>query len=629
MKVSGYRVETEEVEAILQTCPDVAQASVVVRPSPAGDKQLVAYCVPEPGADLSVSSLRAFMRERAPGYMVPALFVTLQGLPLNEQGKVDRGALPEAAPPRSAEAAVDQAPRDALEVEIASIWKRLFAVDSVGIHDDFFDLGGHSLLAFRFFAALEESTGARLPLATLFEAPTIERLAALVRDRGWQPRSSGVVPLKSGGSRPPIFLVHAGEGNAWPYRGLARHLDPDQPVFVVEAKGLDGEDAPLTKVEDMAALYVTQITAVQPHGPYILGGSSIGGVIAFEMARRLVDRGEPVSFVALFDSFISQPTDISRVRFHAHMLLRLPPRKKLEHIRGLEREISRRIRKRPRRLAREAKPAAGKSLNDVQEGVNDAILLAATQYPGERLLQEPYPGKVTSLVATDRANDGYTDPTAQWEGLVVSGVETIRTPGGHVSIMLEPHVKVLAEQLAARLGPTRPERRGGLGMMVSAAMRAAPGRAAAPSPGPPRPDGIKPAELHLWSLPFSILAGRFDELNRLLSEDERARAARYRHCEDSRRFILGRGLLRELLAGYTGIPAAELVFSYGPSGKPGLGARSVCPEDSSSTSLTPRIWSSTCSRWTMRWAWTSNPMKRPNTSVPRCRSPTGPGRRPA
>ncbi|MBN1628574.1 MAG: amino acid adenylation domain-containing protein, partial [Thermoleophilia bacterium] len=147
VKVNGFRVETEEVEAVLRSCPAVAQVTVVVRPSPRGDRQLVAYCVPSPGEELAAASLREYMQEHLPGYMVPSSFVTLAALPLNAQGKVDLSGLPEPGSTQGAEATPYAAPRDPLESMIVSIWKQLFAVDSIGIHDNFFDLGGHSLLA--------------------------------------------------------------------------------------------------------------------------------------------------------------------------------------------------------------------------------------------------------------------------------------------------------------------------------------------------------------------------------------------------------------------------------------------------------------------------------------------------
>jgi amino acid adenylation domain-containing protein len=447
VKINGFRVETEEVEEALRGCPGVVQASVVARPSPGGDKRLVAYCVPEPAADLTVAHLRSYLQEHVPAYMIPSSFVVLAELPLNPQGKVDRRALPEPGQGESADATPPVEPRDPLESLIASIWKRLFVLDSIGIRDNFFDLGGHSLLAFRFLAALEKSTGVQLPLSALFEAPTVEQLAAIMWEKGWQPLTADLVPIKPGGSRPPIFFVHNIYGDVLAYYGLARSLSPDQPVFGLKARGLDGKESPLSRVEDMAELYVNEIMAFQPHGPYALGGLSFGGIVAFEMARRLVDRGEPVMLVALLDAFISGQSSLSRARFHARSLLRLPLRNKVDHIRRAAKNLRRRVRSRYwQMIANEQQQARG-SVTAAQRSVTESILFAASQYTGRKHTPHSYAGRVTVFVADDRTRDGFTDPVEQWKKVAAGGVEAIKVPGNHSTLVSEPHVRVLAQRL--------------------------------------------------------------------------------------------------------------------------------------------------------------------------------------
>jgi amino acid adenylation domain-containing protein len=452
VKVSGFRVETEEVEAVLRSCPGVAQVTVVARFSPSGDKQLVAYCVPTSGMELTAASLRAHMQERVPGYMVPSLFVSLPELPLNAQGKVDRHALPEPEQTQTAEAPPHVPARDSLESTIASIWKRLFAIDSVGIHDNFFDLGGHSLLAFRFFAALEKATGAQLPLATLFEAPTIEQLATIIREKGWRPPSPGLVPIKPGGSRRPIFFVHAVGGNLLDYYDLARSLPPDQPAFGLQARGLDGKEPPLIRVEDMAEQYVKEIGILQPHGPYALGGYSSGGIVAFEMARQLVGRGETITMLALLDTFIlADEPWLARARYRAgkilNKLLTLPPREKLEYTR---RSIIKTLKRGPKsRNGHDIPDGSSHDLiSEAQQNVMDSMYLAARNYSARK---HPYPGTVTLFLADELTAHGLNDPVKRWKRFGAGTVEAITVPGTHLTMMAQPHVGELAQRLDQRL----------------------------------------------------------------------------------------------------------------------------------------------------------------------------------
>jgi thioesterase domain-containing protein/acyl carrier protein len=203
------------------------------------------------------------------------------------------------------------APRNASEEALAKIWGNLLGIQEVGIHDSFFDLGGSSLVAVRLFDQIERRFGVKLPLATLFDAPTVAQQAALLGEvdlpvrqtpkaaQGWSP----LVTIQPQGTRPPLFCVHAAGGNVLIYRDLARHLGQDQPVYGLQAQGLDGKQPVLGRVEEMAALYVREIQMVQPHGPYLLAGYCMGGTVALEMAQQLAAAGEKVVFLGLFETY--------------------------------------------------------------------------------------------------------------------------------------------------------------------------------------------------------------------------------------------------------------------------------------------------------------------------------------
>src|SRR6201999_674837 len=187
-------------------------------------------------------------------------------------------------------------PRDAVELKLTEIWENVLDVHPVGIEDKFFDLGGHSLLAVKLIAQIEKVFGRRLRVATVFQAPTVIREEI---QEGSALAGTSLVEIQSQGTRPPLFLVHgAGGGMFWGYVNLSRHLGSDQPVYGLKSRGLDGREE-LGSIEEMAAQYVKDIRALQPHGPYHIGGYCFGGNVAWEMARQLEAEGEEVALLAL------------------------------------------------------------------------------------------------------------------------------------------------------------------------------------------------------------------------------------------------------------------------------------------------------------------------------------------
>ncbi|HEU0078664.1 MAG TPA: amino acid adenylation domain-containing protein, partial [Longimicrobiaceae bacterium] len=285
VKVRGFRIEPGEIESVLLAHPGVRAAVVVVREDAPGERRLVAYLAAD-GEPPSTEELRARLRDSLPEHMVPVAFVVLEAIPLTPNGKTDRGALP--APERAGEPGAEHVPpRDATELALAGVWEEVLGTSPVGVRDDFFEMGGHSLLAVRLVARVETVLGARLPLTTLFAAPTIEALALVLREGTADGGASPLVPVRASGERAPLFFVHPVGGDVLCYAPLARHLDAGQPFYALRSRGLDGGEPPRATVEAMAADYLDAMRAVQPRGPYRLGGWSMGGVVAWEMARRL------------------------------------------------------------------------------------------------------------------------------------------------------------------------------------------------------------------------------------------------------------------------------------------------------------------------------------------------------
>jgi thioesterase domain-containing protein/acyl carrier protein len=235
--------------------------------------------------------------------MVPAIYVALKALPLSPNGKLDRSVLPDTAELRPEGEVGYVAPRDELERDIAQIWEEVLDVRPVGIRDDFFALGGQSFSALRLLVRLQQRFHRRLELASVLRDRTVEQLAGLLRESAPPPSAwTPLVPISVTGTKRPLLLVHPAGGNVLCYAELARRLGPDQPVYGVQAAGLSGDAPPATRVEEMAQQYIEAVQGAQLRGPYLLGGWSSGGVVAYEMARRLEGLGQKVEAVLLLDS---------------------------------------------------------------------------------------------------------------------------------------------------------------------------------------------------------------------------------------------------------------------------------------------------------------------------------------
>jgi amino acid adenylation domain-containing protein len=301
VKIRGFRIELGEVEAALRAHPSVREAVVVAREEETGDRRLVGYVVAEPGSTPTGLQLREFLRHRLPEPMVPSAVVLLESLPLTPNGKVDRRALP--APEHLLSVSRGPlTPRDSVELTLCRIWRNLLPPQPIGVTDDFFDLGGSSLVAVRLLSRIETELGRRLPLTTLFRRATIEHLAVeLRRERARLPETH-LVEIQPLGSRPPLFFVHPVGGNVFCYAALARHLGTDQPFFGFRARGLESGEKPFDRLESMATAYVEELCARMPDGPCLLGGWSTGGLVAWEMARQLQERGRRTGLIAMLDT---------------------------------------------------------------------------------------------------------------------------------------------------------------------------------------------------------------------------------------------------------------------------------------------------------------------------------------
>lgn len=463
IKIRGFRVELREIETVLLEHPAVRESAVIATDH-GSEKRLVAYIAcKEPLKH--ISELRDFLREKLPDYMLPATLVELDSLPLTSSGKLNRLALP--APDGLNREPVSAVPKTQVEKLLSGIWSELLETKQFGIHDNFFELGGHSLSAVRLFAKIEKQFGKRLPLATLFQTPTIAQLAAII-ERDWTAPWSSLVAIQPAGSRPPFFCVHAVGGNVLEYYDLARHLGEDQPFYGFQSQGLNGRPSH-TRIEDMAAHYIEEMRDVQPEGPYLIGGRSLGGIIAFEMASQLRAQNQPVGLLALFDTY---PTGYSKLMPNASSLWSKAKRFEKRIASHFSNLSSLEFREKPSYLIEKAKygprkfkgliwraiyrsyEIQGRPLPRLLRDVKEFNSIAARNY-----FPRTYDGSVTLFWANAdlRASN---DLVQGWRALVSGDMNVVEVPGSHLNIIKEPHVRELASKLKISLGevhsdPTR------------------------------------------------------------------------------------------------------------------------------------------------------------------------------
>lgn len=305
VKIRGFRIELSEIEARLVEHPAVNVAVVQAREDILGDKRLVAYYTGAKG--VRPETLRAHLSVTLPDYMVPAVYVRLEALPLMPNGKLDRQALP-APKDESCSSRAYEAPQGEIEQTLACIWAELLGVECVGRHDNFFELGGHSLLAITMLSKIDQAFQCRLPLATVFTSPTVEQMARLLRGQEKLPYRFSMFPIQQAGSRPVLFWI----GYNSEYSEVLNRMGDNQPVYGFRY----GIGAPkehrlkLPPIESLAAHYIEELLLFQPKGPYFLVGHSFFGVVAFEMAQQLKKRGERDLLLVLIDTYVPKPSYI-------------------------------------------------------------------------------------------------------------------------------------------------------------------------------------------------------------------------------------------------------------------------------------------------------------------------------
>ncbi|HEX5496863.1 MAG TPA: amino acid adenylation domain-containing protein [Mycobacteriales bacterium] len=474
VKVGGYRIELGEIETALSQCSGVRAAVVTAAGERHGAKRLIGYVVGDPDAgpgigadpDRAEAELLGALRRTLPDYLVPQRIVVLDALPLSANGKVDRSALP--APDRLAgDPTGNVLPRDQVETDLAGIWAEFFDARPIGVDANFFDLGGDSLLAVRLMARIQAGLGRDLPLSTLFTHPTVGLLAEVLRESGTGPaavdRRTALVPVRTvpagTAADVPLFFVHPIGGDVLCYAELAGLLGDRQPFYGLQVPDDAGE---LDTVPALARHYAEAITATVPDGPYRLGGWSMGGVVALEIARQLDLAGRTVELLALVDLLeppgpaepVDEPVLLS---WFARDLAGLAGRRwapaahtfaARDGRTGLE-------------ILHERAGHAGVLPPEVDVDTLGRIVARVSRNFRALLAHRPapYSGRVRFFRG---ANGGASARTArEWMSLFSGDARILDVPGDHYSLMRSPRARALATGLRTALdqcGPVRSER---------------------------------------------------------------------------------------------------------------------------------------------------------------------------
>ena len=463
IKLRGFRIELGEIEAILNQHAAINDVAVVLREDQPGKKRIVAYTVFKPEKAIGISEIRAFVQEKVPDYMVPSAFVQMDMLPLTQNGKINRKALPVPGIAQIKSEESYLAPRDYLEIQIAKIWEKALGISPVGIRDNFFDLGGHSLLAVQILFHIKKIVGKEIPVAELFKSPTVEQLADIVRLKGWSSPFSLLIPFQPLGSKPPFFCIHGAAAEA------ANHIGLDQPFYGGFPHGFDGKRISKS-TREMAEDYIKEIRVIQPTGPYFIGGYSFGGVLAFEIAHQLKDQGQEIALLVLIDatsnsspaknskekmSFVPKSISIdstqSFLKRIGSRLISLSTKDKMIYIiNGFWHKLFRRtgIEKKTKEVFCICCLVAGipvpQGLRKFYRGI--VFKKAARDYT---------PPKFDGNVVLLRAEKGNSGLQNYWEKKVISKLVIHEVPGGHLDLFEPPQVEVLAKKLKICLEETQ------------------------------------------------------------------------------------------------------------------------------------------------------------------------------
>lgn len=450
IKLRGYRIEAEEIESQLLGLSFITGAVVI-----AVDDRLLGYVTAQGfvGNDDELAvCCKSHLKKSLPAYMVPSTIQAVSVFPLTPNGKTDRTMLIKQAQSCNEVQSIDAVPETPTEKMLVTLWKKLLRLNVISLTADFFEMGGHSLLAAQMIAEIEKSMGAHVPLAMLFKYPTIAALASYLEKDIKQAAPGSLVAIKTSGSKPPLFIVHGYGLHVHMFNFLAQAIDAKQPVYALQAKGLNGIDEPADDLVKLAKYYVSEIIKVHPSGPLALGGYSLGGSIALEMAKQLQAAGRKVTMLAMIDSyaevsFIEETRykavankavrQFGKLRFVAKSLLK-DPASTIHYQSAIVKSHFRRW------------LGSGEPEHEVHSPLIDEIYMKLNKAL-EQYKLTPYDGKVAVFKAKTRA---YYVPDSKylgWKTFAKKGIDVYEIPGDHQTMLTGNNSLILAKKLQEAL----------------------------------------------------------------------------------------------------------------------------------------------------------------------------------
>ena len=453
VKLRGFRIEPGEVRETLLEDDDVADAAVVVR-GEGEDRRLVAYAVPPTGTTIDPQRVRRTLADRLPAHLVPSAVVALDRLPVTRNGKLDTAALP--APVARA---ADTTARTPTEAALAEIWAELLDLDTrPGPEDDFFVLGGHSLLVLRLLAAIEERLGSRPSVASIYRATTLRALALDIDTRQAELDTSTVIPVRPSGTRPPWFCVYTDARGVVALRNVLPALLADQPVYALSA--IDPRDPTwrVSSVHTIARARVDALVKQVPDGPLRLGGHSLGGLVAFEMACLLEEAGREVEILTLLDTSSPRPGSVidrlafrtARPRDGRRFSADHPPLGPVKWYGDFVIEEGRILRWRYENARSLRAARAARAAMHAPRGFSDPFDRWGARRLQLTMRPRRYHGRVV-LFRTSGSVTMFRGPDLGWSRWTARPPELVDVPGDHVTMLSQAEVAELAASLADTL----------------------------------------------------------------------------------------------------------------------------------------------------------------------------------
>jgi amino acid adenylation domain-containing protein len=456
IKIRGYRIETEEIEFQLKNIRGIKDALIILHEDRLGNKLLVAYIVAKGyiatyQRSKKINKWRNSLKNKLPEYMLPGAFILIPRMPLMPNGKLDRKKLP--VPTTKPLSRSNKKPSTQTEIIITQIVLSNTDFDHIGINDNFIDLGLDSLIALTIIVGIEEHFNKRLPLTTLVHYPTVKLLAQFIDTASDSPNSS-LINLKAGGNKIPLYLVHGIGLNLFNFNSIINHMDPDQPVFGLRAAGLDGNEDPLESIETIAAYYNHEILNHDPVGPYAIAGYSMGGIIAYEMAKQLIEAGKKVEMLAMIDTNVQETfqapinnilrkaeRQIDKLIFRIGSFYNYP----VSNVDYLSQTFGQQFKSFLTKSGFRNKYAPSE-LPGYMQNVIEKLEIACARY-----IIEPYSLKIDLIKAEQRLY--YVDDPKHlgWGSYALNGITTYDVPGDHEDMFHSPNDMILAETLQKRL----------------------------------------------------------------------------------------------------------------------------------------------------------------------------------